>query len=82
MGIKVAQASRPIFHILFADDSLFFCKEKTTQCDAILQILTRYGNASGRRITLTNQPSCLVNESSPRHVWILKGDLEFQLKVV
>lgn len=50
MGIKVAQASPSISHLLFRDDSLFFCKATSSQSEVILQILNLYGNASGQWI--------------------------------
>ncbi|XP_023639555.1 uncharacterized protein LOC111830929 [Capsella rubella] len=49
-GIKVANKSPPISHLLFADDSLFFCKAYREQCLVILDILKRYEAASGQQI--------------------------------
>ncbi|XP_010506884.1 PREDICTED: uncharacterized protein LOC104783422 [Camelina sativa] len=49
-GIKVANKCPPITHLLFADDSLFFCKVAKDQCEAILRILRNYEAASGQQI--------------------------------
>lgn len=52
VGLKVVQASRLISHMLFADDSLFFCKVTVGQSEELLLIINQYGNASGQRINL------------------------------
>ncbi|XP_023634308.1 uncharacterized protein LOC111829455 [Capsella rubella] len=49
-GIKVANKSPPISHLLFADDSLFFCKANKEQGAVILDILKRYELVSGQQI--------------------------------
>ena len=49
-GIKVARACPPISHLLFADDSLFFCKAKSEECQIILRILKEYEVVSGQQI--------------------------------
>ena len=41
-GMKVARACPPISHLLFTDDSFFFCKAKREECQAILRILKHY----------------------------------------
>ena len=49
-GIKVAKACPPISHLIFADDSLFFCKAKRGECQTILRILKEYEVASCQQI--------------------------------
>ncbi|CAA7054626.1 unnamed protein product [Microthlaspi erraticum] len=49
-GLKVARASPPVSHLLFADDSLFFCKASVEESAVLLQILQNYERASGQKI--------------------------------
>ncbi|CAA7014686.1 unnamed protein product [Microthlaspi erraticum] len=49
-GLKVARASPAVSHLLFADDSLFFCKAITKESRVLLQILKEYEIASGQQI--------------------------------
>ena len=49
-GLKIARGSPAISHLLFADDSLFFCKANRQECETILQILKDYERASGQQI--------------------------------
>ena len=49
-GIKVARGCPAISHLLFADDSLFFCKVNKEECQTILRILKDYEGVSGQQI--------------------------------
>ena len=49
-GMKVARACPAISHLLFADDSLFFCKDQKEECQTILRILKEYEAVSGQLI--------------------------------
>lgn len=51
-GIKVARASPPLNHLLFADDTMFFCKSDRSTCRQLTCILERYEAASGQCINL------------------------------
>ena len=49
-GMKVARAWSSISHLLFADDSVFFCKAQKDECKTILRILKEYDVISGQLI--------------------------------
>lgn len=42
MGMRVARACPSISHLLFVDDSLFFCKAQKEECRTILRILKEH----------------------------------------
>ena len=49
-GLKIARDSPPVSHLLFADDSLFFCKAEPQQCRELMRIISEYGRASGQQL--------------------------------
>lgn len=68
-GIRVATNSPRINHLLFADDTLFFCRTNDKSVSALLSILALYEQASGQRInteksgiTFSNHTSLLLKE--------------------
>ncbi|GKA87434.1 hypothetical protein Tco_0809198 [Tanacetum coccineum] len=42
-----------IFHVLFADDSLFFLKAKASKCDCLIGLIDQYCKASGQTINFS-----------------------------
>ena len=48
--MKVARACPTISHLLFADDSFFFCKPKKEECQTIPRILKEYETVLGQQI--------------------------------
>ena len=46
-GIRVARGCPRINHLLFADDTMFFCLASQSNCEALQAVLTDYGKSSG-----------------------------------
>jgi competence protein ComGF len=51
-GVKIAPNSPEISHLLFADDSLLFCRASTEEVTNISNIIQTYQNASGQLVNL------------------------------
>ena len=49
-GIRVARACPRVNHLLFADDTMFFCQANRKSCEKLVQILSEYSKASGQKI--------------------------------
>ncbi|CAA7052734.1 unnamed protein product [Microthlaspi erraticum] len=51
-GIRVATNSPIMNHLLFADDTMFFCKSSSNNCKTLKRILQEYEQASGQMINV------------------------------
>ncbi|KAG7563951.1 Reverse transcriptase domain [Arabidopsis suecica] len=55
--LKVSRGAPPITHLLFADDSMFYYKEKDEELSQIIQIIEEYSLSLGQRVNY--QTSCV-----------------------
>ena len=49
-GYSLSRNSPRLTHLLFANESLLFCKATTQECQKVLDILDTYGKCSGQQI--------------------------------
>ena len=63
-GMRVARASPSVSHLLFADDSLFFCKAEPRECEEVMKVVRKYGKASGQCINF-DKSSLLFGKRIP-----------------
>ena len=48
--MRVTRACPSISHFLFTDDSIFFCKAELRECEELMKVVRKYGQASGQYI--------------------------------
>jgi len=60
-GIRVSKGSPRVNHLLFVDDTMFFCLSDPKSCRKLQQILQKYEQASGQKI---NQEKSSITFSS------------------
>lgn len=52
-GYRTSRGGPPISHLLFADDSLVFCRETEEECNKLMEVLKTYQDASGQEVNYT-----------------------------
>ena len=81
-GLKIAQASPAVSHLLFVDDSLFFCKADVQKCAELMKIINNYGLVSGQQLN-TSKSSILFGSKVPAEVkQVIKNTLASLRKYV
>ena len=49
-GVSLCHNGPKLTHLLFANDSLIFCRAKEEECQTLLEVLAKYERASGQQI--------------------------------
>lgn len=66
-GIKLARKFPQINHLLFADDTMFFCKANAACCETLSKILSRYEAVSGQCISV-QKSSITFSSKTPTNI--------------
>ena len=64
-GIKVARGSPRVNHLLFTDDTMFFCQTSQTICNKLKNILERYEKTSGQKINVDKSSITFSSKPPP-----------------
>lgn len=76
-GIRVARGSPRVNHLLFADDTMIFCKANKRCCESLKKILDSYKEASGQTVNY-QKSSITFSKKTPLMV---KRDLMTALNI-
>ena len=49
-GFSLCRRGPKLTHLLFADDSLLFCRATMEECGKVLEVLNKYEEASGQKV--------------------------------
>lgn len=49
-GVPVSRGAPSISHLLFADDSIIFCRASVLECDRVMKVLEDYERVSGQKL--------------------------------
>lgn len=63
--IKIARGCPRVNHLLFADDTMFFCAATLTFCHVLLKILSQYEVASDQQISKNISAITFSNKTLP-----------------
>ena len=66
-GVSICHNGPKLTHLLFANDSLIFCRSSESECQSLLNILAKYERASGQQINRTK--TTLFFSKSTDNMW-------------
>ncbi|XP_018487967.1 uncharacterized protein LOC108858552 [Raphanus sativus] len=74
-GVRVARGSPRVNHLLFADDTMFFCQASPTCCNKLNEVLWEYEQASGQKINTDKSSVTFSCKTSPEKKELVKSIL-------
>ncbi|CAA7062301.1 unnamed protein product [Microthlaspi erraticum] len=77
-GIRVSKRSPIVNHLLFADDTMIFCKADPKSCKELLSILRKYEEASGQKINRQKSAITFSSKTDQAVRQQVKNALEIQ----
>ena len=77
-GFALCKRSLELIHLLFANDSLLFCRVMLEEYNKIMELLTIYENASGRKVNRSKIAIFFSKSISEDTKDIIKGILGLQ----
>ena len=72
-GVSICRQAPSISHLLFADDSLFFCQAKDKETKVIMEILKLYAEVSGQCINMEKSSIYFSSNTSLQHRDVIKA---------
>nr|XP_023886130.1 uncharacterized protein LOC111998254 [Quercus suber] len=79
-GLSICKGCPTISHLFFADDSLFFCKVSSQECQYLIDILRLYEATSGQKIN-TDKSSVFFSANTPEEKKIETLDILGKSKI-
>ena len=76
-GYSLSRNSPRLTHLLFADDSLLFCRATTQECQKVLDILDTYGKCSGQQINRSKTTIFFSKSTSEKLIYHINVALGF-----
>ena len=61
-GVSICRNGPKLTHLLFADDSLLFCRATKEDCQKVLEILSSYERVSGQKLNRAKTFSSSANQ--------------------
>uniref|UniRef100_A0A7N2MU32 Reverse transcriptase domain-containing protein n=1 Tax=Quercus lobata TaxID=97700 RepID=A0A7N2MU32_QUELO len=66
-GFSLCRRGPKLTHLLFADDSLLFCRATIEECEKVLEVLNMYEEASGQKVN-KNKTALFFSKCTPSDV--------------
>ena len=76
--MRVARARPSISHLLFADDSILFCKTDPRECEEVIKVVRKYGKTSGHCINFDKSSLLFGKRISVNDQQLIKYTLGIQ----
>ena len=77
-GMRITRMCPLVSHLLFSDDSIFFCKAEPRECEEVMKVVRKYGQASRQCINFDKSSLLFVKRINANVTQQIKDTLGIQ----